>query len=363
MKTEFVSVSDAIPGMIVACDIYTFNNILLIDKGASLTDRVITRLMFYNIEQIEIIVSPDIEMLGDNFDLDTLESLSEEERAVITEFSKTTSDCVAKFKASLSSTFVDNNELDTLKLLDELNSVLNKSRNSFHLLSLLNIMKERDDVIFHHSINVALLASMIGNMLHFSEKDMNVLKLGAILHDIGKLAIPQKILATTNRLSEKDFAIVKTHPSKGYELLTKQEVPISIKNIALQHHERCDGSGYPNGLKAEEIDKFSKIIAIADCYEAMTSPRAYRDIINPFEVIEFFEAEGFRLFDAEYLVPFMHGIVDSYINKKVMLSNNVKGTIILINKLALSRPMVKLDTGSFVDLYTDRSISIVRVYM
>ena len=204
LKTEFIPVSDAMPGMIVASDIYTFNNILLIDKGASLTDRVITRLMFYNIDEIEIVSSPDLDILSDNFDLDSLDTVSEEEKKVIAEFSKTTSECVSSFKASLSNTFVDNKELDTVQLLDELNGLLTKTRNSFHLLSLLNIMKERDDVIFHHSINVALLASMLGNMIHMDEKDLNTLKVGAILHDVGKLAIPQKILTNANKLNEGD---------------------------------------------------------------------------------------------------------------------------------------------------------------
>ena len=361
MKTEFIPVSDAMPGMIVASDIYTFNNILLIDKGASLTDRVITRLMFYNIDEIEIVSSPDLDILSDNFDLDSLDTVSEEEKKVIAEFSKTTSECVSSFKASLSSTFVDNKELDTVQLLDELNGLLTKTRNSFHLLSLLNIMKERDDVIFHHSINVALLASMLGNMIHMDEKDLNTLKVGAILHDVGKLAIPQKILSNANKLNEKDFAVVQTHPNKGFDLLSKQDVPAVIKNIALQHHERCDGSGYPNGLTSKDIDKYAKIIAIVDCYEAMTSPRTYRGIINPFEVIEFFESEGYRLFDPEYMVPFINGIVDSYVNKKVVLSDNSKGTIVLINKMALSRPMIKLDSGSFVDLYQERKLSIIKV--
>ena len=135
MKTEFVSVADARPGMIVASDIYTFNNILLIDKGASLTDRVITRLMFYNIDEIEIVISPDLDILSDNFDMDSLDAISEEEKAVIAEFSKTTTECVASFKTSLSSTFVDNKELDTAQLLDELNG----SRNEKYL-NLCNIL-------------------------------------------------------------------------------------------------------------------------------------------------------------------------------------------------------------------------------
>ena len=362
MKTKLIPVTDAIPGMIVADNIYTFNNILLIDKGASITDRVITRLMFYNIEQIEIIDGDSISTLP-NIDQDVLNTISEQERTIINDFNISSAECVSSFKSTLSNAFIDNEELDSSKLLTELDGLLSKTRNSFHLLSLLNVMKEKDDVIFHHSINVALIASIFGKILNLDDKELTTLKLGAILHDVGKLAIPQRLLTTHEKLSEKDFSIIKSHTTKGYDLLSKQELPLEIKNIALMHHERCDGSGYPNGLKSNEIDKFAKIIAIADCYEAMTSPRAYRDIINPFEVIEFFETDGYRLFDPEYVIPFINAIVDSYVNKKVLLSNGAKGTIILINKLALSKPMIKLDNGGFIDLYVEKNVSIVRVML
>lgn len=362
MKTKLIPVADAVPGMIVADNIYTFNNILLIDKGASITDRVITRLMFYNIDQIEIVEGESADTLP-NVDQEILATISEEERKIINDFNITSSECVNSLKSTLSDAFINNEELDSTKLVTELDGLLSKTRNSFHLLSLLNIMKEKDDVIFHHSINVALISSIIGKILNLDEQDITTLKLGAILHDVGKLAIPQKLLTTHERLSEKDFTIIKSHTTKGYDLLSKQNLPLAIKNMALMHHERCDGSGYPNGLQSSEIDKFAKIIAIADCYEAMTSPRAYREIINPFEVIEFFETDGYRLFDPEYFIPFINAIVDSYINKTVLLSNGAKGTIILINKLALSKPMIKLDTGDFVDLYTEKNLSIVRVML
>ena len=97
------------------------------------------------------------------------------------------------------------------------------------------------------------------------------------------------------------------------------------------HHERCDGSGYPLGLDSNKTEPFAKIIAICDCYDAMTSPRPYRDSLCPFEVIEFFEYDGLQKFDPQYLIPFLHGIVDNYINTKVLLSNGKEGNIIMIN--------------------------------
>ena len=144
---------------------------------------------------------------------------------------------------------------------------------------------------------------------------------------------------------------------KGYEVLKDFPIDIRVKYAALMHHERCDGSGYPNGFVAEQIDEFAKIIAIADVYDAMTSSRRYRNAICPFDVIEEFERDGFLKFDAGYLMTFLERIVQSYIHNMVRLSDGREGEVIMINRLSLSRPVVKVG-NDYVDLSKDRKLSI-----
>ena len=93
------------------------------------------------------------------------------------------------------------------------------------------------------------------------------------------------------KLEEDEFEIIKSHTIKGYQLLKDLPVDITVKYSALMHHERCDGSGYPNGFVANQIEKHAKIIAIADVYDAMTSNRCYREAFCPFDVVENFELE------------------------------------------------------------------------
>ena len=145
-----------------------------------------------------------------------------------------------------------------------------------------------------------------------------------LFHDIGKMLIPYSIIAKPGRLSEEEFATVKKHPALGYELLQSQDVDVHVKNAALMHHERSDGSGYPSKLKGNQIDPYARMVAIADVYDAMTAARCYRGPLCPFCVIEMFETEGFQKYDVSILLPFLENV-----------------TIIYINKEKLSRPVVQ----------------------
>ena len=109
------------------------------------------------------------------------------------------------------------------------------------------------------------------------------------------------------------------------------------------HHEKCDGKGYPLGYTSDKIDKFAKIVAIADVYDAMTAARVYRGPLCPFKVIEIFEQEGFQKYDTKYILTFLENVVSTYLSHRVRLSDGREGTIFFINKQKLSRPIIKCD--------------------
>jgi HD-GYP domain-containing protein (c-di-GMP phosphodiesterase class II) len=133
-------------------------------------------------------------------------------------------------------------------------------------------------------------------------------------------------------------------------MLSDLEIDRRIKLAALQHHERNDGSGYPYGLTKDFINPFSKIVAITDVYDAMTADRCYRAGICPFEVIAQFQRTDLRKYDQNVLKVFLKNIADSYIGTGVLLSDNSRGIITMINDKALASPLIKLDDGTFVDL-------------
>ena len=134
----------------------------------------------------------------------------------------------------------------------------------------------RDPYTAGHQLNVAHLARQIAGHLGLPEGDVRGITLGATLHDIGKIAVPAEILTRPGRLSPVEFELVKTHCPVGHDILSGIDIPWPIADIVLHHHERLDGSGYPDGLKGEAISLEARIVAVADVIAAMASHRPYR---------------------------------------------------------------------------------------
>ena len=150
---------------------------------------------------------------------------------------------------------------------------------------------------------------------------------------------------------------MKSHSQKGYDILKNQNIDERVKLAALQHHERCDGSGYPSALHSDNIIKFAKLIAIADVYDAMTSARVYRKGLCPFKVISIFEEEGLQKYDPKYILTFLERIGSAYINNNVRLSDGRVGEVVMINSNTLSRPMIKIGE-EYVNLAKNVDIEI-----
>ena len=247
--------------------------------------------------------------------------------------------------------------VNTNELLDKTLSLLETSEGSVNVFDMLHNMRHYDDLTYAHSINVALISNVFAKWLHFTDEEVKLATLCGLLHDIGKIMIPDVIIQKPGKLSDEEFATIKKHTLEGYQILRNQNVHDSIKNAALMHHERCDGTGYPLSIEGNKIDKYAKIIAIADVYDAMTSARVYRGALCPFKVITLFEQEGIQKYDAKYVLTFLECVVNTYLQNRVLLSNGVEGDIVYINKNMLSKPVVKSGT-EYIDLSTKPDLQI-----
>ena len=139
-----------------------------------------------------------------------------------------------------------------------------------------------DTYTFAHSVNVAILSSLLGVLLKLSREEQLKLTLGGLLHDIGKVTVPYEILTKAGHLSDNEWSVMQGHPEAGRQRLKKMfPNDTLLSTIALQHHEHIDGSGYPNHLKGEQIHRYGRIVAIADVYDALTSVRPYKRAYTP----------------------------------------------------------------------------------
>ena len=176
---------------------------------------------------------------------------------------------------------------EKMKLLEEIER---KRRREQEIIALLSIVEElKDPYTRGHSLNVASYSELIGREMGLRDGEINTLKTAALLHDIGKLSVPDWILLKPTPLTEDEFRFIKLHTVIGEKLLSQIEGFEEVAKIVRWHHEKIDGSGYPDGLKGDEIPLFARIIAVADIYDALTSDRPYRKALSSTEALSLLE--------------------------------------------------------------------------
>lgn len=388
-----VKTSELKEGLLVAVDVYTPMKQLVIKAGTKITALDIAHLEFYKIPSIAII--EEAEEWEDDWRIDPTISTTipvKNGRKIFSEAilsmvnkpadqsDEIKSDIMKAGPSTLNTrqfqeyqvNYILNSEINKVKFnkiikeeeeinpdeyLSQIKALVPDDSTPLGVLDMLNHMRNSDDATFIHSQNVALMCNSVGQWLKMSREDTNILTLAGLFHDIGKLFVPEALLNKSTPLTEKEIDVVHGHAVFGYNFMKDKDIDPRIKKVILNHHERCDGSGYPNGLTSNEIDDFSKIVAMVDVYDAMTSQRKYRNPKCPFEVLEEFERDGIKKFDPKYLFLFLEKISASFVNRWIILNNGQRGSIIMINKNAISRPVVKID-DTFLDLSTTPSLKI-----
>lgn len=351
MARKKMMIKELAAGMKLVEDVLSQEGLLLVASGTVITPRIIARLTFYSIPYVYVEYTV-VEQPKESSFYKQIESTNEFKR-----FNYTLKSGVQILQKAINQALLYNEEIDTSSLLEGVERIAGNAGNGMHLISMLQCIRKYDDLVYVHSINVSLICNVMGEWLHLPQQDIKVLTIAGLLHDIGKAIIPQEILCKASKLTDQEFELIKKHPMKGYELIKDSKLDQRVKLAILQHHERCDGTGYPFGDRGINITDFAKIVAIADVYDAMTSNRVYRQGICPFDVIDTFEKEGYQKYDPKFLIPFLQRISQCYINAKVKLSNGQQGEVIMLNNTHLSRPVVKVG-GEYLNLAEKPSITI-----
>lgn len=215
---------------------------------------------------------------------------------------------------------------------------------------LLEGLQHKDNYTYRHNIGVAIVAAMLAKWLDFPEHERRLITLGGLLHDIGKLQISEHLLLKPGALSEDEYNSIKNHALYGYNILKKDTMYENVVCLmALEHHEREDGSGYPDKKTAKDIHPFSKIIAIADVFHAMTSHRVYRSGQALYTVLQHLRDEGFGRMEPTYVATFIQKLMELAVGQVVELSNGMVGKIAFVSPANPLHPLVQIQ-DDLVDL-------------
>ena len=329
---RYVAIEDAKPGMYLAYDLYDSQGRTVIGGGCELTANYIQRLREYGFAavyidddisediKIETVIPPELRQAGEQYvkecDIDKIADVA---RQIVA-------------------------------------SILPEGRVSLDMADL----RSYDDYTYAHSVNVAVLCCVLGIGLEMSERDLEYITTAALLHDLGKLTIPKDILNKPGRLSPEEYALIKTHPVKSYELLSDNYgISAHVKQAVLLHHENYDGSGYPHGLYGDEQSIFVRVLHVCDVYDALTSKRPYKDGYCPSEAAEYLMGACGIMFD-KYVVEKFLQLVPLYPKgTEVKLSNGKKAIVVDNTDGRNLRPIVRtIDVGQDIDLSDRLNLNI-----
>jgi len=346
-----VPVSELKPGMKVAYPVLREDGSVLLNRGVVLTEAYIQKLRELGFQSIFV----EHELFED---IAASEPLRVETRKRV---QRILHDTVRRLRRGGGVSYHE-----VLQVLEEvLDEILTNSTTVFYLIQ----MQSRNDLIFHHSVNVAVLSLLVGKCLNLSRLQLRKLGLGALLHDLGKIRLPEDLLVKERNLTEDERNLVRMHPIWSKEMIQRNpDYDFLASVIALQHHERLDGSGYPYGLSGEEIHFLSRICACADVYDALTVDRPYRKRFSYAEALEYLMGNASRLFDLQVVTTMVRHIAPYPVGETVRLTTGEIAVVVRLNEGLPIRPVVRvirdpngqpLEKPRDLDLMKELTVAIV----
>lgn len=332
-----VPLSQVRPGMRVGRAIYSADGRVLLNAGVVLRESYIEHLKKLGIPSvyIETDLAPDVQ---------PPEVIKEQTRRQLTKELKTFLTTVSgSFGASAKKTATSFGASDINDLNRAMAEVVSELADNPNALIHLQDIRLADEYTLGHSIEVCVLSVMVGVSLGMDNASLRELGLGAVLHDVGKQRIPPEILNKPGPLTAEEMKIMQTHTTIGFEILTGQrQVSYHSAHVALQHHERWNGGGYPRALKAEQIHPYARIVAIADVYDAMVADRVYRPGYAPERALRVLAEICHDFFDPKVYAAFVVNIAKYPVGTLVTLSDGATAVVLEVKKGMPDSPRVRV---------------------
>lgn len=216
------------------------------------------------------------------------------------------------------------------------------------------------DYSFRHSVNVAVLSGIIAKWMGLKEKAIMESILAGLLHDVGKARMPRELIMQAGKLTDDEMAVLRTHPTESYNMILDEGYSSEVLLAVRQHHERLDGSGYPDGLRAKDISLAARIVAVADVYDAMTSNKVYRKAETPFSVIEELFTEMFNKLDPHICSVFLQNLKTRLVGQRVSLPDGSEARVVHISGEGFGNPVLEDTQGKLIE-FTAMSLTGIKL--
>lgn len=342
-------------GSIIAKDVYAIDGKLLVKKGSTYREPLYDRFREYGVQEIFLTKNGELTpstVTAIQSSLNIRDVIHDKTRIHANLQMKKT---ISRLKA------VSNKNIHRIsQLVEDMISELFEKKDFVLALSQ---MRSIDDYTYQHSVNVGVLSLMIGIDMNLDSHSLKQLGVGAMLHDIGKTMVPEDIIKKPSELTRDEYAEVKKHTYYGYEMLRQTDISEEAAQIALYHHEKFDGSGYGKGLKSSKIPLFSRIVAVADVYDAMSNDRIYQRKTAHDKVYREITHLGDIHFDTEIMVIFARHLNIYPTGTGVILNSGQRGIVLEQNRLYPESPFIRIFTPENRDLkklYYDLDLSLER---
>lgn len=312
-------------GAVVARTIYSLDGVLLLSEGTKLSESIINRLLQNGIREIYILdeVSSGIQA-QETVPHDVMRQIKGQIKEIM---------AIPSLKAGLTAR----------RVAEMVERLLEQILASGDILHHLSDIRSIDDYTFSHCVNVAVYSLVTGIGLGMRQDALRELGTGAILHDVGKMMVDQGILLKPASLTPMEFEEMKKHTLLGHELVRAVKgITPAAASIALHHHERMDGSGYPCGLAGDDIPLSARIVAIADVYDALTSDRVYRRHEEPHRAMDYITEKIGTHFDPSVADVFVRHLAHYPVGTAVILNTGEKGLVARQNMQLPHRPVVRV---------------------
>ncbi len=343
-----VHVTDLKPGDTLSSDTFNSFGIHIMQKGHTLHSSDISKLLQHGVDYVTIENTPVASSVPSA--PHTLEQAKVKFDAALEGFETLFLSAAAR------------GEFDGSQVDDMLEPLMEELHTQKDVVSVLFVLNDTNNYTYTHSLQVGMLSYYLAVWLGYTEQEAYLAGRAGYLHDVGKAQVPADILNKPGKLTAEEFEWMKKHTIFGHDLIMKSTGDELSALVALQHHERADGKGYPNKLMLDDIHPYSRIVAVADIYSAMTTNRVYQSKQELLKVLKELHRMSFGQLHPESTQTFIRHMLPNMIGKHVKLNSGETGKIIMTNPSDYFRPLIETKQG-FKDLAIETELEIEDIFL